>query len=949
MDTGRDSKISPIHVLIVDDHPNTAEMLARVIRKMDAPVEVSTALSAEEALAEYGDGVVDILVTDIMMPGMSGLKLLEYLHAGHKPAYTIVITAYDSPILTTSISRFDVQDYLVKPIDPQELSEIIAKAIDRIIPQRIMAQGDGDDRSFKILIADDYPDNLRLLSVRLASEGYEHVSAENGAETLEKLRTEKPDLALIDVNMPDKDGFEVLREKRADPEIANIPAIMITAARSSVEDIQEGLALGADDYVTKPVDWRELSARIRAKLRVKLAEDALRDRTKELSMLPEISQDLNKRLDIEALTQRLLSRTVEALEATNGYLIVFHIDGTPSLQLFNMFNFAPWSWGELQDRFAASGMVTKVTDTRRGRIVDDTREDTWWLQVPNEQARSAIAVPLLGRHEVLGALMLVHDRPNHFKKDHLDILHAIAGQAAIAIENARLYAIEKKRVNELVALNQLTRTIGEFTNSSALLDRLPKMIRSALHYPAVALWLKNGDGLQLKSLAGAEHAPSTSVLRLAPEQVIATGNSTQISGSIDESSMDGDGDDLAKPQSVIAVPLKDDGQVAGSLAIYQKRGGAFHESDRVLLETLAMQSEAALQRIRLFESIEQEKKRMDAVLQAAADAILLVDSEGKLRLVNLAGEQLFTDIRASVGSILELGQGYDDFIDFLHSARAAAEPTQAEICWPDQRTFSIQATPVKDGGLVLVLHDVSHFKDLERIKTELIATTSHDLKNPIHAVMGYSDLMDRAGPLNEQQKKFVEGMNRASRQMYELVLNLLEMTRLDMEASLQRQPHDLGALLAEAVDKFRSQADAKDHTLVLHEPDGGPSVNIDAARIGQVLQNLVGNAIKYTPDGGEITVSTRQDRDEIWIQIEDTGLGIPEEELPRIFDKFYRVQTKDRQDIQGNGLGLAIVKAVVEEHGGSIEVESEVGQGSCFSFCLPLASTPEPEQEKIPA
>jgi signal transduction histidine kinase len=170
-----------------------------------------------------------------------------------------------------------------------------------------------------------------------------------------------------------------------------------------------------------------------------------------------------------------------------------------------------------------------------------------------------------------------------------------------------------------------------------------------------------------------------------------------------------------------------------------------------------------------------------------------------------------------------------------------------------------------------------------------------------------------------------------------------------MEASLQRQPHDLGALLAEAVDKFRSQADAKGHTLVLHEPDGGPSVNIDAARIGQVLQNLVGNAIKYTPDGGEISVSTRQDRDEIWIQIEDTGLGIPEEELPRIFDKFYRVQTKDRQDIQGNGLGLAIVKAVVEEHGGTVHVESEVGQGSCFSFCLPLASTPEPEQEKIPA
>lgn len=944
MKSKRDARISPVHVLIVDDHPNTADMLARVIRKIDAPIEVNTVHCAEDALEQYGDGVIDILITDIMMPGMNGLELLEYLQARHKPTHTIVITAYASPLLSTSISQFDVQDYLTKPIDPKEITEIVTKVVNKIIPQRVMVQDDGHNRPYKILIADDYPDNLRLLSVRLASEGYEYVTAENGTRALEKLRAEKPDLAIIDVNMPDKDGFEVLKDMRADPEIANIPSIIITAARTSVEDIQKGLALGADDYITKPVDWRELSARIRAKLRVKLAEDALRARTKKLSVLPEISQDLNKKLDIEALTQRLLSRTVNSLEADNGYLITFHIDGTPSLQLFKMFDFSPWDWGRLQSQVASSGMITKVIDTRRGRIVVDTQSDKWWVEVPNENVRSAVAIPLLGRNKVLGVLMLVHQAPNYFKKDHLSFLNAVAGQAAIAIENARLYAVEKKRVNELVALNQLTRELGEIIHLDTLQEHFTEMVRTSLHYPAVALWSKNGKDLKLESLAGEDHAPAPAILELA-KQAIPAQKAVQISGSIKKEQAEEV--DLPASQSSIAVPLKRDGQITGALAIYQKRAGAFQESDRVLLETLAMQYEASLQRIQLFQSVEQEKNRVDAVLQAAADAILLVDREGTLRLVNQAGEKLFTDITASVGSTLTLGQGYDDLLDFLQSARSVAEPTHAEIDWPDKRTFSVQATPVKDGGMVLVLHDVSSFKDLERIKTELIATASHDLKNPIHAVMSYSDLLDRAGPLNEKQKQFVEGMNRASQQMYELVLNLLEMTRLDMDAALQRKPHDLGEVLAESVEGFQPQAKAKNHTLLLLAPEEKTLVQIDVARIRQVVQNLIGNAIKYTPSEGKIIVRTQQDDSSAWIHIEDTGLGIPEEELSHIFEKFYRVEADDREDIQGNGLGLAIVKAVVEEHGGEVKVESTFGEGSCFKFSLPLASVPKPEM--VPA
>ena len=137
----------------------------------------------------------------------------------------------------------------------------------------------------RILIADDRPDNLHLLATRLANEGYAFITAADGEEALKKLRSAVPDLVLLDINMPKKDGFDVLQEMRADPLIAHIPVIVVTATRIAPQDVRLGLGLGADDYITKPFDWRELAARVRAKLRVKRAEDALR-RRRELGLLP---------------------------------------------------------------------------------------------------------------------------------------------------------------------------------------------------------------------------------------------------------------------------------------------------------------------------------------------------------------------------------------------------------------------------------------------------------------------------------------------------------------------------------------------------------------------------------------------------------------------------------------------------------------------------------------
>jgi signal transduction histidine kinase len=449
--------------------------------------------------------------------------------------------------------------------------------------------------------------------------------------------------------------------------------------------------------------------------------------------------------------------------------------------------------------------------------------------------------------------------------------------------------------------------------------------------------IDGSETLTLRGLAGSENAPRHSILEVAPLQVAGTGQPAQFSGPIEERT--GERAGIGKPPvvSVIAVPLIWNQGVRGVLSVHSQRAGAFQESDRVVLETLASQITSALARIQLFESVEHEQRRLAAVLRSAADAILVFDTQGRLFLANPAGQRLFTDIQTQVGQPLPTDSGYDDLTHMLDSLRKTNASGQGEIAWPDKRTFSIVVTPVEDGGQVAILHDVSHFKALDHLKNEFLATASHDLKNPIFAVLGYSDLLGKAGSLNPMQTDFVGRIRNSAIQMQDLVLNLLEIARMEMGTKLRLEMVDLNEILANVAEEFRPQADAKQHTLHLELTCALVQVKGDKIRLQQVARNLLGNAIKYTPDGGHITVSSSVEDQRVSIKFKDTGYGIPEENLPHLFEKFYRVRTDQTQDIEGNGLGLAIVKSIIEQHGGTVSVESMLGNGSIFSVSLLLA------------
>ncbi|MCU0479694.1 MAG: hybrid sensor histidine kinase/response regulator [Anaerolineae bacterium] len=231
--------------------------------------------------------------------------------------------------------------------------------------------------------------------------------------------------------------------------------------------------------------------------------------------------------------------------------------------------------------------------------------------------------------------------------------------------------------------------------------------------------------------------------------------------------------------------------------------------------------------------------------------------------------------------------------------------------------------------------------ELSELKDQLLRTVSHDLKNPLHVIMGYSSLLMEGGYVTKPEDLTM--MSRAifnsAERMYTLVTNLLELSQIEDGAQLQMMPLSLTQLCADMMPEFELNAQAKHQTFTFQAPLDAVNVMGDTMRLGQVLSNLVSNAIKYTPENGHVFVTIQKNATDVQVCVQDNGLGIPPEAIPQLFDKFFRVNTTKHRSVEGTGLGLSIVKAIIEQHNGKIWVESELGVGSKFIFSLPIMAS----------
>lgn len=407
--------------------------------------------------------------------------------------------------------------------------------------------------------------------------------------------------------------------------------------------------------------------------------------------------------------------------------------------------------------------------------------------------------------------------------------------------------------------------------------------------------------------------------------------------------------------SALIAPLSRGDEALGALFFAAAPPKVYDQDDRQVAILLAAGLSAALETARLFQALADERSTLSAVLTSSKDAILVVNPEGRILMANPA-------VRDMLGLKTEALTGHlaSEAIanEALRQLLTGNQPEVVDITLPNGRVAQATLSPVttpygEQVGWAATLRDITLLKKLEQMKNEFVNTVSHDLKNPISSIALGVDLLHRAGKLNKQQQSIAGRLRNTVYYMDELVGDLLNLGKIEAELEMPLAPLDLSALLQEVLDKLQDQIEKKKQRIQVTAPSplmaqGNP------ARLKQVLLNLIGNGVKYTPEGGDIAITAYKsqpgdlelpaaagnglkslpDKPLVVAHIKDSGIGIPAADLPFIFDKFYRVQSRQTSEIQGTGLGLSIVKSIIEAHQGAIWVESVEGEGSVFSFYL---------------
>jgi two-component system phosphate regulon sensor histidine kinase PhoR len=322
-----------------------------------------------------------------------------------------------------------------------------------------------------------------------------------------------------------------------------------------------------------------------------------------------------------------------------------------------------------------------------------------------------------------------------------------------------------------------------------------------------------------------------------------------------------------------------------------------------------------------------DKAQLTTILSNMSEAVVATDIQGRVVVVNPALTKLLgVKEKDAVGKIFLEAMRHSQLNQLLQAVlqSRASRTDEVRTFSPDEHTFEAQAVALMDGrrcmGALLVLHDITQIRRLEQVRRDFVANVSHELRTPLASIKGFAETL-LGGAIDDKSHRD-EFLGSIEKQVDR---------RLPVHGSV-----DLRELFNDVTDSLKSFAKKRGVALAIDIPSTFPALQADRGQIRQVLVNLLDNAIKFNKENGTVKISAMARQDGTGIVVEDTGSGIPAQDLPRIFERFYRVDKGRSRDMGGTGLGLSIVKHIVEAHGGSVSVESSIGKGSSFTVILPL-------------
>lgn len=540
-----------------------------------------------------------------------------------------------------------------------------------------------------------------------------------------------------------------------------------------------------------------------------------------------------------------------------------------------------------------------------------------------------VYVPVALGGVTFGVLSAAHREPGmQFSAKDERLLEAIADFAAIAIQNARQYqrtdAALERRVKEVSALNQLTFTLSSSLNLDKVYDVLVEQVNRHWPVEAVELYLIDDEN---ERLVRHRPGPGNSGVAYFPMrdrwvngivgEVLRSGNLKFTNDVQSEKEFVAaiDAPEIAVPRSMVCAPLRVKEHTVGALTLINKIDGSFTEDDASRLRAFASPVATAVENARLFAESERRRRAMVATAQTLPEPLLILDDKGRLLVANEMADRLLKTNMSDLFEAISTGVG-----------------RTTEVAVGDE-TFLSTAQHVSDVGTIVVMQDITYVKKLEEDRSDFMHALSHDMRNPLTSIIGYTEVIERTVPLDDKFSVFLERIRVAADRMLEMVTQLLRTVDMEIHEQLEWKACALPPIMDQVVHDVEGAALSKAIDVRL-EVDGDPyEIVADANRLYHALLNLVENAVKYSPPETNVTVSAKFAEQGAVIDITDEGPGIPEEDLPRIFEKYYRGRSVSNQ--QGSGLGLAVVRSIVEAHGGKISVRNRSDGGAQFTINLP--------------